>query len=99
MVKRKSKLAALVRARHDAEVRKREKFEKEFEKERERLEWLQKQKSHKTSMTFTGTDKIQNVVNHFACPKCNQKGTQVVNQTSLKGVITNLSAVSGILNQ
>ena len=96
MVKRKSKLAALLRARHDAEVRQREEFET---KERERLEWLQKQKSHKTSMTFTGTDKIQNVVNHFACPKCNQKGTQVVNQTSLKGVITNLSAVSGILNQ
>ena len=59
MVKRKSKLAALLRARHDAEVRKREEFAKEFEKEKERLEWLQKQKSHKTSMTFTGTDKIQ----------------------------------------
>ena len=90
MVKRKGKLAALLRARHDAEVRMREEIEI---KERERLEWLQKQKTHQPSMTFTGTDKIQNVINYFACPKCNQKGTQVVNQKSLKGVITNLEIV------
>ena len=66
IVKRKGKLAALLRARHDAEVRMREEIEI---KERERLEWLQKQKTHKPSMTFTGTDKIQNVINYFACPK------------------------------
>ena len=61
--------------------------------EREKFQWQQRQHDHKPSMTLTGTDKLQNLINHYHCPKCNQKGTQLVNQRSLKGVITNLEIV------
>ena len=62
-------------------------------RDRERLQWQQRQDDHKPSMTFTGTDKIQSLINHYHCPKCSEKGTQIVNQRSLKGVITNLEII------
>ena len=61
--------------------------------EREIIQWLQKQDQHKSSMTFMATKKVQNLVNHFLCPKCNERGSQLVNQRSLKGVITNLEVI------
>lgn len=62
-------------------------------KEQERVKWQEKQQMHKSCMTFMATDRLQNIINHFSCPKCNQKGTQLVNQRSLKGFITNLEII------
>ena len=78
-LKRKRQLAALLRERHDAQL--------------QDQEWQQKQENHKSSMTFMATKKIQNLINHYPCPKCNTTGTQLVNQRSLKGVITNLEII------
>ena len=78
-LKRKRQLAALLRERHEAQL--------------QEQEWQQKQENHMSSMTFTATKKIQKLINHYPCPKCNEKGTQLVNQRSLKGVITNLEII------
>jgi len=90
MPKAKRALQALWKGRRDAEIRKRDETEIE---EREKLHWLQKQAQHKCSMTFTSTKKVQNIINHFQCPKCKTTGSQLVNQRSLKGVITNLEII------
>ena len=90
MPKAKRALQALWKGRRDAKIRKRDEAEIE---EREKLHWLQKQQAQSNSMTHMGTNKLQNLINNFKCSKCNEIGTQLVNQRSLKGVITNLEII------
>lgn len=89
MPKVNKKLAALSQAR---KAREKKRTADEVEA-RERLQWQERQDQHKSSMTFMATNKVQNLINHFPCPKCNQRGSQLVNQRSLKGVITNLEII------
>ena len=89
MPKAKRQTAALLKAR-EAKQKKRNEDEN---RTRERFELQQKQDQHKCSMTFTSTKKIQNIINHFQCPKCKTTGSQLVNQRSLRGVITNLEII------
>lgn len=90
MPKAKRALQALWRGKRDAKMRKHDEAEIE---EREKLHWLQKQQAHKSSMTYMGTNKLQNLINNFKCSKCNEIGTQLINERSLKGVITNIEVV------
>ena len=89
MPKVNKKLAALSQAR---KAREKKRTADEVEA-RERLQLQERQDQHKSSMTFMATNKVQNLINHFPCPKCNQRGSQLVNQRSLKGVITNLEII------
>ena len=89
MPKAKKQKTALLKAR---EAKQKKRDEDEY-RARERFELQQKQEQHKCSMTFTSTKKFQNIINHFQCPKCKTTGSQLVNQRSLKGVITNLEII------
>ena len=80
MPKAKRQTAALLKAR-EAKQKKRNEDEN---RTRERFELQQKQDQHKCSMTFTSTKKIQNIINHFQCPKCKTTGSQLVNQLVIR---------------
>ena len=82
-----------VRLSEIAAERKKTKRDKIETDQRERLQWELKQHAHKPSMTFMSTKKLQDLINNFLCPKCNQKGTQLVHQRSMKGVNTNLEII------
>ena len=82
MTRTRKKLAALWEGRDSKEAQNREK-----------LKWQEKQLAQKSSMTFMETKRLQTLINNFLCSKCKQKGTQLVNQRSMKGVNTNLEII------
>ena len=63
--KRRMHLAAVGQLNSNLLLRKREENEL---KERQRLQWQEKQQTHKSCMTFMATDRLQNIINHFSCP-------------------------------
>ena len=85
-----ARLSAIGKTGRGAQAQKRHEIEL---KKQEKLQWQEKQESNKSSMTFMATKNLQNILNHFVCPKCNEKGNLLVNQRSMQGVNTNLEVI------